>query len=64
MAAQSEKPVRVAKPAPEPLVPMGQTAPIKADCADIDRDDRPVRNESLLERFLQNLRIALSAPHA
>jgi len=64
MAAQSEKPVRVAEPAPEPLVPMGQTAPIKADCAEIDCNDRAGRNDSLMERFLRNLRMALSVPHA
>jgi hypothetical protein len=64
MTAQYESPIGIGDSAAAPQIPKGQTAPIKA--ADVANDyiDRQVPNGTLFERFLRNLRIALSAPHA
>jgi hypothetical protein len=62
MAAQDETPIQLAEAA-GPLVPNGQTISIEAGNAPLDRDDRRGRKDSLAARLLDNLRIALSAPH-
>ena len=64
MAAQNESQVWIAEIAAGPLAPNNQTTPVKADDAASEREVRPVGNDSLLERFLNNLRLALSVPHA
>ena len=64
MAAQDEPPIRIVDTAAGPLIPKGQTTPVTTDDSAIDFDDRPGRNDSLVERFLYNLRVALSAPHS
>jgi hypothetical protein len=64
MTVQDESPIRIGDSAADPLIPKGQTFPIKAADVAIDYADRQVRNETLFERFLRNLRNALSAPHA
>ncbi len=63
MATQDETPVRVVETAAGSLVAKGQASQIKAELASGDRDDWPGCNDSLTERFLYNLRVALSAWH-
>jgi hypothetical protein len=41
----------------------GQPAPTVKDHSNVERHDWPGRNESLMERLLNNLRLALSSPH-
>lgn len=63
MATQNETPVRVVETAAGSPVPNGQISPINSQNASINREEWPGHNDSLTERFLYNLRIALSAWH-
>jgi hypothetical protein len=62
MTAQDQTPLRAAETA-GPLIPKSQPAPIKAGDASMDYEVRPGSSDSLVERFLYNLRVVLSAPH-
>jgi hypothetical protein len=63
MAAPHETPVRAPVAVPSPPRPSkGPPIPEKADT--LDHDDRMSRQASLIARFLDNLRLALSMPHA
>ena len=62
MAAPDETPGRAAEPALPSQAPNGQVGPGVAEEAR-KQDDRPGRKASLFARFLENLRITLSAPH-
>jgi hypothetical protein len=62
MPTQDHMPVRLVEAAAPPI-PMGQLGPIKTRDAAPDSDDWPEPNRTLLERFLDNLRITLSSGH-
>jgi hypothetical protein len=58
MAAQNDTTVRPEQSGPDPP---GGKKPFTEDDPVVERADPPREGESLLERFLQNLRAALSA---
>jgi hypothetical protein len=62
MATQEQAPLRVVE-VTAPDFPMSQTGPINASDASTDRDERPGRDGTLMERLLYNLRVALSVWH-
>jgi hypothetical protein len=62
MAAQEPMLVQAVESTATPIS-KSQASSIKTGSAPTDRDDLPKRSDSLLERFLNNLRLALSVPH-
>ena len=60
MAVQEQTPVQSVE---NPPIAIGQASSIQSGGEAMQRDDRPSRSDSLMGRFLNYLRLALSMPH-